>query len=214
MSPASNDPAIVIIGSGFAGLCMAIRLKQAGYHHFVILEKDDDLGGTWRITGIQAAVRRAVACIHSRSSSIRAGPGCSRRSARSGSTCSDALISTASPPHIRYGCSVEGMEWDQAIERWRIATAAGEVYTARAVVSGVGSLHLPSSSRFLVPTSSAGAAFTRRNGTAPATFLASGSRSSRTGASAIQFIPEIAKQAARVYVFQRTPPWIHPRLRF
>ena len=48
MSPASNDPAIVIIGSGFAGLCMAIALKRAGYHHFVILEKNDDLGGTWR----------------------------------------------------------------------------------------------------------------------------------------------------------------------
>ena len=48
MSPASNDPTIVIIGAGFAGLCMAIRLKQGGYHQFVILEKKDDLGGTWR----------------------------------------------------------------------------------------------------------------------------------------------------------------------
>ena len=48
MSPAGTDPAIVIIGSGFAGLCMAIRLKQAGYDDFVILEKNDDLGGTWR----------------------------------------------------------------------------------------------------------------------------------------------------------------------
>ncbi len=62
MSPASDDPAIVIIGSGFAGLCMAIRLKQAGYHHFLILEKNDDLGGTWRdntVPGLR--VRRAVA---------------------------------------------------------------------------------------------------------------------------------------------------------
>ena len=48
MSPAHDDPAIIIIGSGFAGLCMAIRLKQAGYDDFVILEKNDDLGGTWR----------------------------------------------------------------------------------------------------------------------------------------------------------------------
>ena len=48
MSRASNDPAILIIGAGFAGLCMAIRLKQAGYHQFVILEKNVDLGGTWR----------------------------------------------------------------------------------------------------------------------------------------------------------------------
>ena len=48
MSPASNDPAIVIIGSGFAGLCMAIALKRAGHRDFVILEKNDDLGGTWR----------------------------------------------------------------------------------------------------------------------------------------------------------------------
>jgi NADPH-dependent 2,4-dienoyl-CoA reductase/sulfur reductase-like enzyme len=46
ISPAGNDPAIVIIGAGFAGLCMAIWLKQAGYHDFLILEKNDDLGGT------------------------------------------------------------------------------------------------------------------------------------------------------------------------
>jgi cation diffusion facilitator CzcD-associated flavoprotein CzcO len=48
MTAAGEAPAIVIVGSGFAGVCMAIRLKQAGFHRFVILEKNEDLGGTWR----------------------------------------------------------------------------------------------------------------------------------------------------------------------
>jgi cation diffusion facilitator CzcD-associated flavoprotein CzcO len=46
--------------------------------------------------------------------------------------------------HIRYGCVVEHMEWDDAIGRWRVATAAGEAYSARAIVSGIGALHVPS----------------------------------------------------------------------
>ena len=61
MSPAGNDPAVVIIGSGFAGLCMAIALKRAGYDDFVVLEKNDDLGGTWRDNHVsRVRVRRAV----------------------------------------------------------------------------------------------------------------------------------------------------------
>lgn len=212
MSPASNDPAIVIIGSGFAGLCMAIRLKQAGYHHFVILEKNDDLGGTWRDNRYPGCGCDVPS--HLYSFSFELNPGWSKMFASQHEIweymrrCADKYGVAA---HIRYGCSVEGMEWDGAIERWRIATAAGEVYTARAVVSGVGSLHVPSIPEIPGADQFAGAAFHSAQWDRSCDLSAKRVAVIGTGASAIQFVPEIAKQAARVLVFQRTPPWIHPR---
>ena len=115
--------------------------------------------------------------------------------------------------HIRYGCTVERMDWDDDTGRWTIVTVEhGEVgsYQARAVVSAAGALHLPSYRtsrgplvrRRLVPLGAVG----------PTCDL-TGLRVAviGTGASAIQFVPEIAAQAAHLTVFQRTPPWIHPR---
>ena len=119
--------------------------------------------------------------------------------------------STESAPHIRFGRPVEHMEWDETTGRWHIATAAGEVYTARAIVSGIGALHVPSVPEIPGADQFAGAAF--HSAQWDRSCGLSGQRVAviGTGASAIQFIPEIAKQAAQVHVFQRTPPWIHPR---
>jgi cation diffusion facilitator CzcD-associated flavoprotein CzcO len=212
MSAAGNDPAIVIIGSGFAGLCMAIRLKQADYHHFVILEKDDDLGGTWRDNKYPGCGCDVPS--HMYSFSFELNPGWSRMFASQQEIWEYMRRCAAKygvAAHIRYGCSVEDMEWDEAIERWRIATAAGEVYTARAVVSGVGSLHVPSIPEIPGADQFAGAAFHSAQWDRSCDLSGKRVAVIGTGASAIQFIPEIAKQAARVHIFQRTPPWIHPR---
>jgi cation diffusion facilitator CzcD-associated flavoprotein CzcO len=212
MSPAGNDPAIVIIGSGFAGLGMAIRLKQAGYHGFVILEKDDGIGGTWRDNTYPGCACDVPS--HMYSFSFELNPGWSRMFAPRQEIweymrrCARKYGITA---HIRFGCPVEGMEWNDTAGRWRITTAAGEVYTARVVVSGIGALHVPSIPEIPGADEFAGVAF--HSAQWDASCALSGQRVAvvGTGASAIQFIPEIAKYAAQVHVFQRTPPWIHPR---
>jgi cation diffusion facilitator CzcD-associated flavoprotein CzcO len=211
-SPAGKDPAIVIIGSGFAGLCMAIRLKQAGYHQFLILEKNDDLGGTWRDNTYPGCACDVPS--HMYSFSFELNPGWSRMFAPQHEIwdymrrCANKYGVAA---HIRYGCPVESMEWDDTIARWRIVTAAGEVYTARAIVSGIGALHVPSIPAIPGAAQFAGAAF--HTAQWDRTCGLSGKRVAviGTGASAVQFIPHIAKNAAQVHVFQRTPPWIHPR---
>ncbi len=113
--------------------------------------------------------------------------------------------------HIRFGRAVERMEWDDAIGRWRIATAAGEVYTARAIVSGIGALHVPSIPEIPGADRFSGTAFHSAQWDRSCGLSAKRVAVVGTGASAIQFIPEIARQASRVHVFQRTPPWIHPR---
>ena len=212
MSPAGTDPAIAIIGAGFAGLCMAIRLKQAGYDDFVILEKNDDLGGTWRDNTYPGCACDVPS--HMYSFSFELNPGWSRMFAPQQEIweymrlCARKYGITA---HIRFGCPVEGVEWDDTAGRWRVTTAAGEVYTARAVVSGIGALHVPSIPEIPGADQFAGVAFHSAQWD-PSCGL-SGKRVAviGTGASAIQFIPEIAKQAAQVHVFQRAPPWIHPR---
>jgi cation diffusion facilitator CzcD-associated flavoprotein CzcO len=212
MSPAGNDPAIVVIGSGFAGICMAIRLKQAGYHDFVILEKDEDLGGTWRDNQYPGCACDVPS--HMYSYSFELNPSWSRMFPPQQEIW-DYMRRCAGKyglaSHIRYRCDVERMEWDDASRRWRISTEAGEVYTARAIVSGVGALHLPSIPEIPGADRFAGAAFHSAQWDQSCDLVGKQVAVIGTGASAIQFVPEIAKQAARVHVFQRTPPWIHPR---
>jgi cation diffusion facilitator CzcD-associated flavoprotein CzcO len=107
MSPADNDPAIVIIGSGFAGLCMAIALKRAGYDQFVILEKNDDLGGTWRDNTYPGCACDVPS--HMYSFSFELNPGWTRMFAPQHEIweymrrCASKYGVDA---HIRYGCLV------------------------------------------------------------------------------------------------------------
>jgi cation diffusion facilitator CzcD-associated flavoprotein CzcO len=212
MSPASNDPAIAIIGSGFAGLAMAIALKRAGYHHFVILEKNDDLGGTWRDNTYPGCACDVPS--HMYSFSFELNPGWSRMFAPQPEIWEymrQCARKYGIDAHIRFGCSVEDMEWDDTIGRWRIATAAGEVYTARAIVSGIGALHLPSVPEIPGADQFAGATFHSAQWDRSCSLSGQRVAVVGTGASAVQFIPQIAKEADQVYVFQRTPPWIHPR---
>jgi len=212
MSQAGNDPAIVIIGAGFAGICMAIRLKRAGYHNFVILEKNDDLGGTWRDNKYPGCACDVPS--HMYSFSFELNPDWSRMFAPQDEIWEYMRRCTRTygiDRHIQYGRAVERMEWDDAIGRWRIATAAGEVYTARAIVSGIGALHVPSIPEIPGADRFAGAAFHSAQWDGSCDLAGQRVAVVGTGASAIQFVPEIARRAAVVQVFQRTPPWIHPR---
>jgi len=212
MGPETNDPAIVIIGSGFSGLCMAIQLKQAGYHDFVILEKNDDLGGTWRDNKYPGCACDVPS--HMYSYSFKLNPDWSRMFAPQQEIwcyMRQCVADYGIASHIRYNCVVERMEWDDAIGRWHVATAAGEVYTARAIVSGIGALHVPSIPELPGADRFTGPAFHSAHWDPSCDLTGKRVAVIGTGASAIQIVPEIAKQAGQVYVFQRTPPWIHPR---
>ena len=215
MNPASPEPGIVIIGSGFSGLCMAIQLKQVGYHDFVILEKNDDLGGTWRDNTYPGCACDVPS--HMYSFSFALNPDWSRMFGPQQEIwdylrrCADTYgVAT----HIHYGCAVERMEWDDAITRWHVTTTSGDTYTTRAIVSGSGGLHVPSIPEIPGADQFEGAAFHSAQWDHSCDLSGKRVAVIGTGASAIQFIPQIAKQAGQVYVFQRTPPWILPRRDF
>ena len=216
----SFDVGTAIIGSGFSGLGMAIRLKQEGIDDFTVLERGDDVGGTWHFNTYPGCACDVPS--HLYSFSFAPNPGWSETYSRQ-PEIRDYLQRFADEygvrAHVRLNCTVEGIEWDED-GGWTIATSDGPL-RARVVVAGMGPLAEPK-----IPARSRGSRTSRaRRSTPPAgttTTTCTGKRVAAvgTGASAIQFVPEIQKQAAQVHVVQRTRAVDHaapeprdPRLR-
>ena len=111
-----SDFPIVIVGTGFAGIAMGVELKRAGIDSFTILEKADDVGGTWRDNTYPGArLRRAVApLLVLVRAEARLVARVTRRRRRSSTTCATASTSTSSRRHIRFGSEVTGAEFDEA----------------------------------------------------------------------------------------------------
>ncbi|MFG1875063.1 flavin-containing monooxygenase [Sphaerisporangium sp. NPDC049003] len=208
---AATGPGITIIGSGFAGLCMAIKLKDAGYHDFVILEKDADLGGTWRDNTYPGCACDVPSPMYS--FSFELNPEWSRLFAPQREiwdymrACVDKY---ALAPHFRFGKEVRGLEYLDETNRWRVSTADGATFTTNAVVSGIGALHVPSLPEIPGRETFAGRSFHSANWDHSCDLTGKRVAVIGTGASAVQFVPKIAGRAERLHVFQRTAPWIQP----
>src|SRR5215470_8847781 len=208
-------PGIVIVGAGFGGIGMGIALKKAGYHDFVILDKDDDLGGTWRDNQYPGCACDVPSPLYSYS--FEPNPDWSRLFAPQQEIW-DYLRACVRKygldEHIRYGCAVERMDWDDRARRWNVETVRDDElggYRPRAVVSAAGALHLPSYPDIPGAGGFGGTSFHSARWDRSCDLAGQRVAVIGTGASAIQFVPEIAESAARLSVFQRTPPWIHPR---
>jgi cation diffusion facilitator CzcD-associated flavoprotein CzcO len=205
-----QEKRIAIIGTGFAGLGTAIRLKQEGTDDFVVLEKADDVGGTWRentYPGVQCDVPS-----HLYSFSFAPNPNWSRTFPL-GDEIWDYLRECAVRygvmPHIRFGEEVQSAVWDDERQRWRIETA-DDTISAQVLVAGTGPLHEPSMPA--VPGLDRFEGKTFHSAEWDHDHDLTGERVAvvGTGASAIQFVPRIQPKVSRMHVFQRTPPWIMP----
>lgn len=202
---------IVIVGAGFGGIGMGIALKKAGYHDFVILEKDDDLGGTWRDNSYPGCACDVPSPLYSYSYELN--PAWTRLFAPQREIWEYLRMCARKygvDTHIRYGCAVDRMDWDEGAGCWHIATGSGG-YRARAVVAAGGALHLPSYPDIPGRTAFSGTAFHSARWDHRADLTGQQVAVIGTGASAIQFIPEIADRPDRLRVFQRSAPWLHPR---
>ncbi|MEV7005814.1 NAD(P)/FAD-dependent oxidoreductase [Streptosporangium sp. NPDC051022] len=208
----STRPGITIIGSGFAGLGMAIKLKEAGYHDFVILEKADDLGGTWRDNTYPGCACDVPS--HMYSFSFALNPNWSRMfspQAEIWDYMRACVTRYGLAPHLRFGKEVVGLEYDDGARNWRVSTGDGAVFTTNAVISGTGALHVPSFPRIPGRERFRGPAFHSAEWDHSADLTGRRVAVIGTGASAVQFVPRIAERASRLHLFQRTPPWIQPR---
>src|SRR5688500_9577351 len=201
---------VAIVGSGFAGLGAAVRLKQAR-REYVILERADDLGGTWRdnvYPGCECDVPS-----HLYSFSFALNPNWSQ-SFSPQEEIFDYLRRTAHDfgiaDRIHYGTSVLESRWDEESRRWLLRTSRGDM-TANFVIAGTGGLSEPAIPKLPGLETFEGATF--HSATWDHDHDLHGERVAviGTGASAIQFIPHVQRLAKHVTVFQRTPPWVLPR---
>ncbi|MEW2358316.1 NAD(P)/FAD-dependent oxidoreductase [Spirillospora sp. NPDC029432] len=199
---------VVIIGSGFGGIGMAIRLRQNGYRDVVVLEKAGGLGGTWRDNTYPGAACDVPS--HLYSFSFDRKTDWTRRFPPQNEIL-DYLRDTAREhgvlPWIRFGTEVTEARFDEDAGLWRISTTRGEL-AARVVVSACGQLNRPVPPPIPGRGSFQGTAFHSARWDHGADLAGKRVAVIGTGASAIQIIPEIAREAGRLTVFQRSAPYV------
>lgn len=201
----------LIIGTGFAGLGMAIALQKQGVE-FVILEKADDIGGTWRDN-----VYPGCACdvpSHLYSFSFEPKPDWSRLFSPQPEIL-DYLRGVTDKyglrRHIRFGARVERARWNDESHRWHVFTDTGDEFVAQFLISGAGALHIPSVPDIQGADTFAGSAFHSAQWDRGLDLTGKRVAVIGTGASAIQIVPMIIDQVAELQLYQRTPPWVFPR---
>ena len=203
---------VAILGAGFAGLCMAIKLQAAGRHDFVIFEKAARLGGTWRDNTYPGCACDVPA--HLYSYSFAQNPHWSRTYAPQPEILAYLEgVAMRHDLHRRIACDTAIVElvWDEAARQWRLTAADGRTFTARVVISAVGALHVPAVPDMPGRERFAGPAFHSARWRHDVDLTGRRVAVIGTGASAVQFIPEIAPHVSRLTVYQRTPPWVLPR---
>ncbi|MFL5829925.1 MAG: flavin-containing monooxygenase [Solirubrobacteraceae bacterium] len=204
---------LAIVGSGFAGLGMAIEAKRAGIEDFVVLERAHQLGGTWRDNHYPGCGCDVPTPLYSYS--FAPNPYWSHLYARSEEIrdylerCADEF---AVREKIRFGTEVTGARWDAEAQRWEVEIDGRPALTTRFVVGGFGGLSRPAYPDIDGLEDFAGALFHSAQWDHEVPLAGKRVGVIGTGASAIQLIPQIAKAGAEVTVFQRTPPWIVPKL--
>ena len=202
---------IAIVGSGFSGLAMASRLRRSGRSDFVILERARDVGGTWRENTYPGC--RCDVPSHVYSFSFAPNPDWSSTFSAQ-PEIRDYLRRVASDEglleHVRFGCEVEQASWDPERRRWQLQTSRGPL-SARVLIAGAGPLHEPKLPGIPGLAEFEGARF--HSATWDHDHELEGERVAviGTGASAIQFVPQIQPEVAKLHLFQRTAPWVMPR---
>ncbi len=203
---------VAIVGSGFGGLCMAIKLREAGNDNFVILEKGNDVGGTWRDNSYPGAACDVQS--HMYSFSFEGKADWSKRYAPWHEIQQYILDTTAKygiRPFIRFNTEVTGAHFDESTGLWTVNTGTGQTVVARHFVLASGPLHVPAIPKIKGIENFKGKVFHSAQWDHNYDLTGKNVVSIGTGGSAIQYVPEIAPQVKQLYVFQRTPAWVIPR---
>jgi cation diffusion facilitator CzcD-associated flavoprotein CzcO len=202
---------LVIIGAGFGGIGLAVRLRESGIDDFVILERTGDLGGTWSrntYPGAACDVPSALYCY-----SFAPNPTWSRKYATQPEIL-DYLRGVASEHdvqrHLRLETEVLAAAYDEDTARWQVTTNYGDL-TTDLIVTSVGAFAEAAIPDLPGLTEFTGTLFHSLHWDHDHDLAGERVAVIGTGASAVQFIPEIQPQVAQLTVFQRTPPWIVPR---
>jgi cation diffusion facilitator CzcD-associated flavoprotein CzcO len=208
----STNLSVGIIGAGPGGLALGILLSRAGFHDFTIFDREDDVGGTWRINtypGLACDVKS-----HLYSYSFDLNPHWSRLWSGQPEIL-DYFVRCADKyglrPHLQLGTEIRSARWEEATRQWCLSTADGAQHRFHIVVSAVGLFTRP-----LLPDLVEQEPFTgtvMHSARWDHSISLAGKRVAvlGTGSTASQLLPELAKVADTVYSVQRSPTWILPK---
>ncbi len=202
---------VVVIGSGFGGLCAAIRLRAAGIDDLVILEQSAEPGGTWQVNDYPGCACDVPS--HLYSFSFAQHPDWTRRYPRRDELWAYTrriIADYGLAPLIRVGTRVGGAVWDAAAGLWRLDTSRGAL-AARVLVAAIGPLSRPARPAIAGLDRFQGPLFHSARWDHGCDLAGKRVAVIGTGASAVQFVPEIAPRVARLDLYQRTAPWVLPR---
>ncbi|MFJ8110339.1 flavin-containing monooxygenase [Streptomyces sp. NPDC096132] len=203
---------VAVIGSGFGGLGAAVRLRREGITDFVVLERAGSVGGTWRDNSYPGCACDVPS--HLYSFSFAPNPDWPRTF--SGQEHIRAYLEHVTEvfglrPHLRLDTEVQRMTWDARELRWDIETSGGR-YCADVVVSATGPLSDPKIPDIPGLDSFPGKVFHSARWDHDHDLTGKRVAMVGTGASAAQIVPAIQPSVSRLTLFQRTPPWVMPRV--
>lgn len=204
---------VAIIGAGFAGLAAAIRLKQENRNSFIIFERAAEVGGTWRDN-----VYPGCACdvpSHLYSYSFELNPNWSRAYSTQPEILAyikGCVTHYQLEKQIRYNTEITKLQFIESEGHWLLSSDDGYSTTARIVISATGPLNRPNLPTIKGLDTFKGTVFHSSNWNHNFDLTGKKVAVIGTGASAIQFIPQIAPKVKQLTVFQRSAPWITPRM--
>jgi cation diffusion facilitator CzcD-associated flavoprotein CzcO len=210
--PRTRTPRVGIIGTGFSGVAIAAELQDLGIHSFTLLERSAEVGGVWRDNHYPGAACDVPS--HLYSFSWKPNPDWSLRFAPQAEIrayLEDAVRARGLLPHCRLGVEVVRAVWSERTATWDVHLHTGEVLTFDVLVAGTGQLNRPAIPALPGLEGFAGASFHSARWDHDADLAGRDVVVVGTGASAIQFVPHLAEEAARVSIVQRSAPWVVPK---
>ena len=208
----NSDPHITIIGSGVGGLCMAMQLMRHGRNNFTILEKADDIGGTWRDNEYPGCACDVPSHFYSFSFETR-GDWSRVYPPRPEihAYLSELTEKYRLRKKTRFNAEVSSAVFDEKAQKWTLSLANGDTLTTDVVVTALGQLNRPKVPEFKDADKYGGALFHSAQWQHDAPIAGKKVAVIGNGPSAAQFIPEVAKEAGELTVFQRSPCHVVPR---
>lgn len=212
MSAVRKTLSVGVIGAGPGGLALGIFLKKAGFDDFTIFDREDGVGGTWRINTYPGLACDVKSHLYSYSFDLNADwsrlwsaqpeildyfETCARRHELG--------------PHLVLGTEIVSAVWDAAARNWELTTATGERHRFDVVVSAVGMFTRPVMPDLLEEEAFTGVMMHTARWDHGVDLDGARVAILGTGSTAAQLLPEVAKVAAKVYSVQRSPTWILPK---
>lgn len=210
---ATIRPRVLVIGAGFGGLAAAYELSRDGLAEVTVLEKAHDIGGVWRENTYPGAACDVPSNLYSYSFARKTDWG--RRYAEQPDILGyihDTADRFGLRKLVRTGVEVTSAQFDESTATWRVTTSSGDVFEADVLVPAVGQLSRPALPNIPGLDTFAGPSFHSAQWRHDVDLAGKRVAVLGTGASAIQFVPRIRQTAGHVTVFQRSAPYVVPKV--